>query len=73
MSTIWVYAEMNAGKLAPTALELMARARELGDVEAIALGAGAGAAAVTLGSHGAKVVHVNEDACLLYTSPSPRD
>ncbi|MFI5282925.1 MAG: electron transfer flavoprotein subunit alpha/FixB family protein [Candidatus Dormibacterales bacterium] len=62
MSRIWVYAEMNAGKLAPTALELMAKARELGDVEAIALGAGAGAAAVTLGSHGAKVVHVNEDA-----------
>jgi len=53
---------MNQGKLTPTSLELMARARELGDVEAIALGAGAKGAAVTLGKHGAKVVHVNEDS-----------
>jgi len=62
MARVWVYAEMGAGKVAPTALELMTRARELGDVEAIALGAGARAAAVILGAHGAKVVHVNEDA-----------
>src|SRR5438445_6532755 len=52
---------MNGGKLQTTALELMAKARELGDVEAIALGTGAKAAAETLGKHGAKVVHVNED------------
>jgi electron transfer flavoprotein alpha subunit len=52
---------MSAGKLQTTALELMAKARELGDVEAIALGAGAKATAPTLGKHGAKVVHVNED------------
>ena len=39
----------------------MAKARELGDVEAVALGAGAKAAAATLGKHGAKVVYVNED------------
>jgi electron transfer flavoprotein alpha subunit len=62
MAKIWVYAELNQGKLQPTALELMAKARELGDVEAIALGAGARAAAATLGKHGAKVVYVNEDA-----------
>ena len=62
MAKIWVYAEMNQGKLAPTSLELMSKARELGDVEAIALGAGAKAAAATLGKHGAKVVHVNEDS-----------
>jgi len=62
LAKIWVYAEMNQGKLTPTSLELMARARELGDVEAIALGAGAKGAAVTLGKHGAKVVHVNEDS-----------
>jgi electron transfer flavoprotein alpha subunit len=61
MAKIWVYAELNQGKLQPTALELMAKARALGDVEAIALGAGAKAAATTLGKHGAKVVHVNED------------
>ena len=52
---------MNQGALAPTVLELMVKARELGDVEAIALGAGAKAVAPTLGKHGAKIVHVNED------------
>ena len=61
MAKILVYAELNAGKLQPTALELMAKARELGDVEAVALGTGAKAAAATLGKHGAKVVHVSED------------
>src|ERR1700676_1050806 len=61
MAKVWVYAELNQGKLVATTLELMAKARELGDVEAIALGAGAKAAAATLGKHGAKVVHVNED------------
>ena len=62
MAKILVYAELNQGTLAPTSLELMALARELGDVEAVALGGGAKAAAATLGKHGAKVVHVNEDA-----------
>jgi electron transfer flavoprotein alpha subunit len=57
-----VYAELSQGQLAPTTLELMSKARELGDVAAIALGSGAKAAAATLGKHGAKVVHVNEDA-----------
>src|SRR5579864_1845984 len=62
MAKVLVYAELNQGKLALTSLELMAKARALGDVEAVALGAGARAAAVTLGKHGAKVVHVNEDS-----------
>src|SRR6266851_663215 len=61
MAKVWVYAEMSGGKLQSTALELMVKARELGDVEAVALGSGAKAAASTLGKHGAKVVHVNED------------
>ena len=61
MAKVWVYAEMSGGKLQTTALELMTKARELGDVDAIALGAGAKAAAAALGRHGAKVVHVNED------------
>jgi electron transfer flavoprotein alpha subunit len=61
VARVWVYAELSAGKLQSTALELMAKARELGDVDAIALGTGAKDAATTLGKHGAKVVHVNED------------
>src|SRR5262245_50403934 len=40
----------------------MAKAHELGDVYAVALGSGARDAAATLGKHGAKAVHVNEDA-----------
>src|SRR6266568_3329080 len=61
MAAILVYAELGQGKLASTSLELMTKARELGDVYAVALGAGAKAAAATLGKHGAKVIHVNED------------
>src|SRR5258708_4951059 len=45
-------------------MEIMARARDLGDVTAIALGTGAKAAAATLGQHGAKVAYVNEDKVL---------
>jgi electron transfer flavoprotein alpha subunit len=62
MAKVWVYAELQERKLAPTTLELMTKARELGDVEAIALGAGAKEAAGPLGKYGAKIVHVNEDA-----------
>ncbi len=62
MAGILVYAELNEGKLASTSLELMTKARELGDVYAVALGAGARAAAAALGKHGAKAVHVNEDS-----------
>ncbi len=61
MAKVWVYAELTEGKLQPTVTEIMARARELGDVYAIALGTGAKAAAATLGKHGAKVAYVNED------------
>src|SRR5213082_3523022 len=52
---------MGEGKLHATTTELMARARELGDVTAILLGSGAKAAVATLGKHGAKTVYVNED------------
>jgi electron transfer flavoprotein alpha subunit len=62
MASILVYAELNQGKLASTSLELMTKARDLGDVYSVALGSGAKAAAATLGKHGAKVIHVNEDA-----------
>ena len=61
MAKVLVYAEMGEGKLQATATELMAKARELGDVTAVALGTGAKAAAETLGKHGAKTVHVSED------------
>src|SRR5579872_186899 len=62
MASILVYAELSEGKVATTTLELLTRARELGDVYAVALGSGAKAAAAVLGKHGAKIVHVSEDA-----------
>jgi electron transfer flavoprotein alpha subunit len=62
MAKIWVYAEQSEGRPAATALELLTRARELGDVDAIALGPGARDAAPALGKHGAKRVLCNEDA-----------
>jgi len=49
VAAILVYAELSEGKVATTSLELMAKARELGDVYAVALGSGANAAAVRVG------------------------
>jgi len=62
MAKVWVAAELNQGKVQSISFELLAKARELGDVEAIALGKGAEAAAAELGKHGAKKVYVSEDA-----------
>ena len=61
MGKIWIYAELNQGRLAPISLELLTRARELGDVDAVALGPGAKEAAAALGRHGAGRALVNED------------
>jgi electron transfer flavoprotein alpha subunit len=62
MAKIWVYAEQQNGKLDPTALEILTKVRELGDAEAIVLGAGASQVTGELGKHGAKTVYVSEDA-----------
>jgi electron transfer flavoprotein alpha subunit len=59
--TIWVYAEVDNGKLDPAALELVTKARDLGDVEAVALGPGATEAATALGQHGAEIVYASDD------------
>lgn len=61
MARIFVYAELSDGKPAAISMELLAKARELGDAEVIVLGPGAQAAAGELGRHGAKVAHVKED------------
>jgi electron transfer flavoprotein alpha subunit len=59
---IWVYAEVRPGGVDPSALELLAKARQLGvDVAAVALGPGAGGAAGALGAHGARTVYVGDD------------
>ncbi len=61
MPTVWVYAEVENGKLDPSALELVTKARDLGDVEAVALGPGATEAATQLGEHGAEIVYASDD------------
>src|SRR5262249_7642345 len=61
MPKIWIYRALNQGRLTTPSLELFTRARELGDVDAVALGPGAMQAAGALGRHGARRVLANED------------
>jgi electron transfer flavoprotein alpha subunit len=62
MTTVWVYAEVVPEGPLPGALELLTKARSIGDdVAAVALGPGATAAAATLGEYGATTVYVNDD------------
>jgi electron transfer flavoprotein alpha subunit len=62
MGAIWVWAELGGGRLNPTVLELLTKARALGDaVEAVALGPGASEAVPALGEHGASRVFVSDD------------
>lgn len=61
MSAIWVFTEVHAdGTVNPTALEILTKARDLGEVHAVALGPGASAAVETLGAHGATKVYAND-------------
>ncbi len=53
MSAIWVYGEGRAGRPGPVALELISKAKELGEATAILLGADAEAAAGVAGEYGA--------------------
>lgn len=63
MAKVWVYAEVASnGALHATALELLTKARSVGDtVEAVALGPGATDAAKPLGEHGAQRVFASDD------------
>ena len=61
MPNVWVYAETVDGTPQPIALELLTKARSLGDASAIALGPGASKAAEALGKYGATKVYVHED------------
>ena len=56
MGTIWVHAETKDGQVSSITLELLAKARELGDVVAVHAGSDAEAAAAELGAHGASRV-----------------
>jgi electron transfer flavoprotein alpha subunit len=63
VGAIWVYAQVSADGPHPSALELLTKARDLGDpIEAVALGPGATASAGVLGEHGATRVFASDDA-----------
>jgi electron transfer flavoprotein alpha subunit len=61
MGAVWVYAETVDGVPRPVVLELLTRARSLGEAEAVALGPGASSAVARLGEYGARTVYVHED------------
>ncbi len=62
---IWVYAESEGDKPTTATLELLTKARELGDVECVYVGPEAATVAPVLGEHGAaKVFVVDAGDCL---------
>ena len=61
MAGIWVFAETVDGTPTPVVLELLTKARSLGETTAIALGPSASKAVETLGKYGAKKVYIHED------------
>jgi electron transfer flavoprotein alpha subunit len=62
VAKVWVYAEVGADGPHPASLELLTKARSVGDtVEAVALGPGATNAAKALGEHGAQTVFASDD------------
>ena len=72
MTTVWVYAEVTPGGPAPAALELLTKARAIGDeVAAVALGPGATDAAPVLGEHGASIVYLSDDTVFAETLGQP--
>src|SRR5947208_16711772 len=74
MAKVWVYADVSQdGKPHPVALELLTKARDLGDpVEAVALGPGATQSASTLGEYGATTVYASDDEAYAEHGAQPR-
>jgi len=61
MAGVWVFAETAEGAPTPVVLELLTKARSLGETTAVAVGPGASASSGALGTYGAKKVYVHED------------
>ena len=61
MTSVWIWADVAPEGVASSALELLTKARALGeDVGAVALGPGASEAVATLGDHGAAHVYTSD-------------
>lgn len=62
MAKIWVFAETTPeGAVDPAALEILSKARDVGDAAAVVLGPGATKAAEKLGEYGAATVYASDD------------
>src|SRR5882757_3783747 len=61
LSKVWVYAETEGDKVKTIMLEMLAKARDLGDTVECVYGGDASAIAETLGKHGATTVHATGD------------
>src|SRR3989442_4192234 len=61
LSKVWVYAETEGDKVKTITLEMLAKARELGDAVEAVYGGDASAIAETLGKHGATKVYATGD------------
>jgi electron transfer flavoprotein alpha subunit len=72
VTKVWVFAEVGAGGPTAATLELLTKARSLGDpVEAVALGPGASDAAPTLAGFGATTVFAGDDEAFSDTLGRP--
>jgi electron transfer flavoprotein alpha subunit len=71
MAAVWVFAETVDGAPKPVVLELLTKARSLGETTAVALGPGASNSAAALGQYGAKKVYVHEDAAFREVLATP--
>lgn len=67
--SVWVFVESSEGGPASAGLEIMSRARELGEVTAIYLGSASDEVAATLGDHGAARVLVADPGDRLAAAP----
>jgi electron transfer flavoprotein alpha subunit len=62
VTAVWVYAEITPEGPSSSALELLTKARTIGnEVAAVALGPGSTAAAPALGEHGAARVYASDE------------
>ena len=59
--TIWVYAEVGDDRITTTSLEMLAKAAEVGNAEAVLLGPAPDDAAQTLAEHGASKIYRSAD------------
>ncbi len=69
MATVWVFVEETDGLPTPLSLELLTKARELGDVTALYLGQGSDGAMAILGEYGATNVLQMDPADRLPAAP----